>query len=113
MAIDLEALRRKHEQLNGGGSTSNNSDFLNKFYQIPEGSNAVRILPGKDDDHEFYAETKIHRVTGPDGTSKNYHCRKVHGEPCPLCDTPLKGVRLGGRATVYCSKCQRAQGFRK
>lgn len=86
MAIDLEALRRKHEQLNGGGSTSNNSDFLNKFYQIPEGSNAVRILPGKDDDHEFYAETKIHRVTGPDGTSKNYHCRKVHGEPCPLCD---------------------------
>ena len=35
------------------------------------------------------------------------------GEPCPLCDTPLKGVRLGGRATVYCSKCQRAQGFRK
>jgi len=86
MAIDLEALRRKHEQLNGGGSTSNNSDFLNKFYQIPEGSNAVRILPGKDDDHEFYAETKIHRVTSPDGTSKNYHCRKVHGEPCPLCD---------------------------
>ena len=86
MAIDLEALRRKHEQLNGGGTTSNNSDFLNKFYQIPEGSNAVRILPGKDDDHEFYAETKIHRVTSPDGTSKNYHCRKVHGEPCPLCD---------------------------
>ena len=85
MAIDLEALRRKHEQLNGGGSTSNNSDFLNKFYQIPEGSNDVRILPGKDDDHEFYAETKIHRVPGPDGTSKNYHCRKVHGEPCPLC----------------------------
>ena len=86
MAIDLEALRRKHEQLNGGGTTSNNSDFLNKFYQIPEGSNAVRILPGKDDDHEFYAETKIHRVTGPDGNTKNYHCRKVHGEACPLCD---------------------------
>ncbi len=35
------------------------------------------------------------------------------GEPCPLCETPLKGIRLGGRATVYCSKCQRAQGFRK
>jgi hypothetical protein len=86
MAIDLEALRRKHEQLNGGGTTSNNSDFLNKFYQIPEGSNAVRILPGKDEDHEFYAETKIHRVTGPDGNTKNYHCRKVHGEACPLCD---------------------------
>ncbi|TNF89852.1 MAG: bifunctional DNA-formamidopyrimidine glycosylase/DNA-(apurinic or apyrimidinic site) lyase [Gammaproteobacteria bacterium] len=35
------------------------------------------------------------------------------GEPCRLCDTPLKGIRLGGRATVYCSKCQRAQGFRR
>jgi len=35
------------------------------------------------------------------------------GAPCPLCETPLKGIRLGGRATVYCSKCQRAQGFRK
>jgi hypothetical protein len=86
MAIDLEALRRKHEQLNGGGSTSNNSDFLSKFYQIPEGSNAVRILPGKDEDHEFYAETKIHRVKNADGTNRNHHCRKVHGEPCPLCD---------------------------
>ena len=35
------------------------------------------------------------------------------GQPCRLCDTPLKGVRLGGRATVYCPKCQRAQGFRQ
>ena len=35
------------------------------------------------------------------------------GEPCRLCETPLKGIRLGGRATVYCSKCQRAQGFRR
>jgi formamidopyrimidine-DNA glycosylase len=35
------------------------------------------------------------------------------GEPCPICEWPLKGIRLGGRATVYCPKCQRAQGFRK
>jgi len=34
------------------------------------------------------------------------------GEPCPLCDSRLKGIRLAGRATVYCPKCQRAQGFR-
>lgn len=34
------------------------------------------------------------------------------GEPCVVCEQPLKGVRIGGRATVYCSKCQRAQGFR-
>ena len=85
MAIDLNALRMKHEQLNNPQS-GNNTDFLKKFYQIPEGTNAVRILPWKDDEKEFYAETKIHRVTGPDGNVKNHHCRKIHGESCPLCD---------------------------
>ena len=86
MAIDLDALRAKHEQLNNPPGANNNSDFLQKFYQIPEGSNAVRILPWKDDDKEFYAETKIHRVPGPDGNVKNIHCRKIHGENCPMCD---------------------------
>jgi len=85
MAIDLDKLREKHEQLNNpqGGT---NTDFLKKFYQIPEGSNAVRILPWKDEEREFYAETKIHRIPGPDGSVKNVHCRKVHGDKCPLCD---------------------------
>ena len=53
MAIDLDALRAKHEQLNNPAGANNNSDFLQKFYQIPEGSNAVRILPWKDDDKEL------------------------------------------------------------
>ena len=86
MAIDLDALRKKHEQLNNPAGASQNSDFLQKFYQIPEGTNAVRILPWKDDEKEFYAETKIHRVPQPDGNVKNIHCRKVHGEKCPMCD---------------------------
>lgn len=88
MGIDLDALRRKHEALLGGNSNNNKSgdDFLQKFYQIPEGSNAVRILPWREEDREFYAETKIHRVTMPDGTNRNFHCRKVHGESCPMCD---------------------------
>ena len=85
MAIDLNALRMKHEQLNNPQS-GNNTDFLKKFYQIPEGTNAVLILPWKDNEKEFYAETKIHRVTGPDGNVKNHHCRKIHGESCPMCD---------------------------
>ncbi|MEM8496911.1 MAG: bifunctional DNA-formamidopyrimidine glycosylase/DNA-(apurinic or apyrimidinic site) lyase [Pseudomonadota bacterium] len=29
------------------------------------------------------------------------------GEACTVCDTPMKGLRLGQRATVYCPKCQR------
>ncbi len=35
------------------------------------------------------------------------------GEACPICESTLKGIRLAGRATVYCPKCQRAQGFRR
>ena len=34
------------------------------------------------------------------------------GEPCRVCGATLKDLRLGGRATVFCPKCQRAQGFR-
>jgi formamidopyrimidine-DNA glycosylase len=29
------------------------------------------------------------------------------GEPCLRCGTPLQGIRLAGRGTVYCRKCQR------
>ena len=29
------------------------------------------------------------------------------GEPCRVCRTAIKTVRLGGRATSYCPKCQR------
>ncbi len=29
------------------------------------------------------------------------------GQPCKVCATPLKLMRHGGRATVFCSKCQR------
>ncbi|MDF2446712.1 MAG: DNA-formamidopyrimidine glycosylase [Moraxellaceae bacterium] len=29
------------------------------------------------------------------------------GEPCHRCQTPMREVRLGGRSTVYCPRCQR------
>ena len=29
------------------------------------------------------------------------------GKPCRICGTPLKLMRHGGRATVFCSVCQR------
>ncbi|PSW11821.1 DNA-formamidopyrimidine glycosylase [Photobacterium rosenbergii] len=29
------------------------------------------------------------------------------GEPCPRCDKPLSEVKIGQRATVYCSDCQK------
>lgn len=34
------------------------------------------------------------------------------GELCTLCDTKLRSLRLGQRATVYCPKCQQPRGFR-
>lgn len=34
------------------------------------------------------------------------------GQPCRVCDTVLKPVRIGQRASVYCPNCQRAQSFR-
>jgi len=86
MAIDLNALRAKHQELVNSGSNNNNSEFLSNFIQLEEGTNVVRILPGKDEDTMFYAETKIHRVPDAQGNIKNVHCRKVHGEKCPLCD---------------------------
>ena len=85
MAIDLNALRAKHAELSSQGGSS--SDFLKNFLQIQEGTNAVRILPNKDEDKLFYAETKIHRIPNGDGQVKNVHCRKIHGEACPLCDS--------------------------
>ncbi|MGE0625148.1 MAG: bifunctional DNA-formamidopyrimidine glycosylase/DNA-(apurinic or apyrimidinic site) lyase [Pseudomonadales bacterium] len=35
------------------------------------------------------------------------------GEACRICAHVLKEVRLAGRATVFCPKCQKAQGFRR
>jgi formamidopyrimidine-DNA glycosylase len=31
------------------------------------------------------------------------------GEPCPRCRTPISRVRLAGRSTHYCPKCQRVR----
>jgi formamidopyrimidine-DNA glycosylase len=33
------------------------------------------------------------------------------GEPCRFCGATLRGLRTGQRATVFCPKCQSAQGF--
>jgi len=84
--IDLEALRKKHEELNKKSGGGGSNDFIKNFYQVKDGSNNVRILPWKSEDKQFYAETKIHRIPMENGQVKNVHCRKVHNEKCPLCD---------------------------
>lgn len=82
----LAELRERHkkqideENKNGGGGSG--GDFAN----FEQGDNWVRFLPGKEDPLEFFAESAIHKITGPDGKISNYQCRKVHGEDCPVCE---------------------------
>jgi len=80
MSIDLNKLREKYASMNkqGGG---NNQDFLEKFFMLDEGEAYVRILPWDRDDQDWYAESAIHRING-----RNFHCRKVKDEECPVCD---------------------------
>lgn len=37
----------------------------------------------------------------------DYYTYGRAGMPCRLCGTPLKSIRLGGRATTYCHRCQK------
>ena len=88
MSVDLDALRRKHQELQE--KSSGGGDFLDKFLRLNEGTNLVRILPPTDDTMGFFAETAIHRVEDG-GNTKNIHCRAVStpnhdSEPCPLCN---------------------------
>lgn len=32
---------------------------------------------------------------------------KKEGEPCPICGTPIKRKKIGGRSAYYCDKCQK------
>ena len=83
MAIDLEKIKEIHANLSGKGTGGGMSDT---FLKIEEGTNSVRILPPKEDDDNFYAMTKLHRIPIADGMVKNIHCRQVHGEKCPICN---------------------------
>tara|TARA_R110000824_G_scaffold61487_3_gene163521 strand:- start:11 stop:793 length:783 start_codon:yes stop_codon:yes gene_type:complete len=79
--VNIDELRKKYAEINnqGGGA---NSDFLSKFFMMEEGTSVVRVLPSKDEGKEFYAETAIHRLN-----DRNYHCPRVKGDKCPVCDT--------------------------
>ena len=49
---------------------------------MEEGTSVIRVLPSSENgEGEFYAETAIHRLD-----DKNYHCPRVKGGECPVCD---------------------------
>ncbi len=54
---------------------------------------------------------KDNKYIRPDGTSGqnqfNFRVYQRDGEPCLICQTPIKRIKLGGRGTFFCPKCQK------
>jgi hypothetical protein len=82
----LQELRERHLKLTEPKVKGEAKEGGGNFLTLNDGDNWVRILPGKSDPLDFYAEGGVHKYTDTDGKEKSYHCRKVHGEACPLCD---------------------------
>ncbi len=73
---ELEKEAKKESYENGEG---------NNYLKLEKGSNLVRILPVSDE-KPFFTHTKLHVLKNAEGKIRYYHCLKVHGEDCPLCD---------------------------
>lgn len=86
--VTLEELRAKYKEIvddnNSGNQKGKMSDYAT-FKPAPS-DNQIRILPGKEDALDFYAQSHIHKYKDVDGKWKTYHCRKTHGEDCPMCN---------------------------
>ncbi|MDD2224917.1 MAG: bifunctional DNA-formamidopyrimidine glycosylase/DNA-(apurinic or apyrimidinic site) lyase [Candidatus Shapirobacteria bacterium] len=54
---------------------------------------------------------KDNKYIHPDGSSGqhqfNFQVYQRAGEPCLVCQTPIKRITLAGRGTFYCPKCQK------
>lgn len=54
---------------------------------------------------------KDNKYVRPDGTSGqhqfNFQVYQRDGQPCLVCKTPIKRIKLGGRGTFFCPKCQK------
>ena len=54
---------------------------------------------------------KDNKYLHPDGSvgthQFNFQVYQRQGEPCLVCKTPIKRIKIGGRGTFYCPKCQK------
>jgi len=54
---------------------------------------------------------KDNKYIHPDGSvgqnQFNFQVYQRDGEPCLICQTPIKRIKIGGRSTFYCPKCQK------
>lgn len=55
--------------------------------------------------------TTIRSYTSSEGVHGRFQNELyIHGkedEPCPICNTPILKIKVGGRGTYYCEKCQK------
>jgi hypothetical protein len=84
--MNLNELRKMHERLTSGNTGGGGDGNLDKYLKVNPGENHIRILPWKDDSRLFYSEASIHRYTDNEGKVKNYYCRKIENNPCPVCE---------------------------
>lgn len=92
--VNLEELKKKYQEIQKASGGGDNSAFLKKFFMMDEGTSVVRVLPpGEHDEsgNEFYAETAIHRIN-----DRNYHCPRVKGHDCPVCDLYFRLWKVKG-----------------
>jgi hypothetical protein len=85
MAYDLNKLAETYKNLNKKAKEKQEKSGDSIYFKIEEGSNPVRVLPSKDDNFPFFVHSKLHGVN-LNGQLRYYHCRKMHNEPCPLCE---------------------------
>ena len=90
--VNIDELKKKYQEIQKASGGGDNSDFLKKFFMMEEGTSVVRVLPQPEgEDNEFYAETAIHRIN-----DRNYHCPRVKGDDCPVCDLYYKLWKVKG-----------------
>lgn len=82
MGIDFEALRRKLQENQPSEKKDQTQERPKaKFWNPKNGTNIIRILPGKTRGNDFYVETLVHWV---ENTPVN--CRRMEGhDDCPIC----------------------------
>ena len=93
--------------------------FLSKVNPLTEGSKLTK--PKLDNIIKYSVEvldkaieeggTTIRSYTSEEGVTGNYqnnlYVHQREKEPCRICGSTIKKIRVGGRGTYYCPKCQK------
>ena len=84
-----------------------NKITLSKSNQLHQ--NLIKIM--KESILAGGSTAKDNKYIRPDGSSGknqfNFRVYQRDGQPCLVCQTPIKRIKLGGRGTFFCPKCQK------